>query len=104
MTADLALVWPELILTIGGLVTLMIGAFAGDRRVGLYQVAALLTLAAAAAAVAALFGTDATVFSGTLAVDDFGGFAKILIYAASRSEESRVGTECVSTCRSRWSP
>src|SRR3546814_15676144 len=62
MTADLALVWPELILTIGGLVTLMIGAFAGDRRVGLYQVAALLTLAAAAAAVAALFGTDATVF------------------------------------------
>src|SRR3546814_13524960 len=61
----------------------MIGAFAGDRRVGLYQVAALLTLAAAAAAVAALFGTDATVFSGTLAVDDFGGFAKLLIYAAS---------------------
>src|SRR3546814_11033650 len=23
---------------------------------------------------------------------------------ASRSEESRVGKECVSTCRSRWSP
>src|SRR3546814_14085481 len=23
---------------------------------------------------------------------------------ASRSEERRVGTECVSTCRSRWSP
>src|SRR3546814_15680769 len=26
------------------------------------------------------------------------------ITAASRSEESRVGKECVSTCRSRWSP
>src|SRR3546814_15509061 len=25
-------------------------------------------------------------------------------YDASRSEERRVGQECVSTCRSRWSP
>src|SRR3546814_16888480 len=25
-------------------------------------------------------------------------------YAAQRSEERRVGKECVSTCRSRWSP
>src|SRR3546814_3367924 len=29
----------------------------------------------------------------------FGGIAHDL-----RSEERRVGTECVSTCRSRWSP
>src|SRR3546814_13694090 len=26
------------------------------------------------------------------------------IQAADRSEERRVGNECVSTCRSRWSP
>src|SRR3546814_4133287 len=26
------------------------------------------------------------------------------ITAAARSEERRVGKECVSTCRSRWSP
>src|SRR3546814_4082294 len=26
------------------------------------------------------------------------------IYGAARSEERRVGKECVSTCRSRWSP
>ena len=83
MTADLMLIWPELILTIGGLITLMLGAFAGDRQVGLYQLAALLTLAAAAVAVVALFGTEAAVFSGALAVDGFGGFAKLLIYAAS---------------------
>src|SRR3546814_12354396 len=25
-------------------------------------------------------------------------------YGYQRSEERRVGTECVSTCRSRWSP
>ncbi len=83
MTADLALIWPELILTVGGLLTLMLGTFVGDRRVGLYQFASLLTLAAAAVAVVALFGVEASVFSGTLAVDAFGGFAKLLIYAAS---------------------
>ena len=44
MTADLALIWPELILTIGGLITLMLGTFFGDRAIGLYQLAAMLTL------------------------------------------------------------
>ena len=83
MTADLALIWPELILTIGGLVTLLLGTFGGDRQVGLYQLASLVTLAAAAAAVVAMFGTQASVFSNTLEVDAFGGFAKLLIYAAS---------------------
>ena len=83
MTADLALIWPELILTIGGLVTLMLGTFLGDRRVGIYQLSALVTLGAAAAAVVALFGVNASVFSDTLSVDPFGGFAKLLIYAAS---------------------
>jgi NADH-quinone oxidoreductase subunit N len=83
MSADLALIWPELILTIGGLITLMLGTFTGDRNVSLYQLSSLLTLAAAAAAVVALFGVETTVFSGTLAVDGFGGFAKLLIYAAS---------------------
>lgn len=83
MIADLALIWPELIMAIGALVTLMIGTFIGDRQVGLYQLSALLTLAAAAAAVVALFGVEASVFSDTLAVDAFGGFAKLLIYAAS---------------------
>ncbi|OHD09073.1 NADH-quinone oxidoreductase subunit NuoN [Sphingopyxis sp. RIFCSPHIGHO2_12_FULL_65_19] len=83
MTGDLVLIWPELILTIGGLITLMLGTFLGDRQIGLYQLSALLTLAAAAAAVVALFGIETTVFSGTLSVDSFGGFAKLLIYAAS---------------------
>src|SRR3546814_14715989 len=29
---------------------------------------------------------------------------RTLIFERGRSEERRVGTECVSTCRSRWSP
>src|SRR3546814_19509685 len=30
--------------------------------------------------------------------------ASVNIFADGRSEERRVGKECVSTCRSRWSP
>src|SRR3546814_17012340 len=39
------------------------------------------------------------VYAGTLNASGFG-----LTNAGSRSEERRVGKECVSTCRSRWSP
>src|SRR3546814_17124115 len=28
----------------------------------------------------------------------------VLFFSSGSSEERRVGTECVSTCRSRWSP
>src|SRR3546814_15016977 len=34
--------------------------------------------------------------------DHFHLLFRVCVY--SRSEERRVGTECVSTCRSRWSP
>src|SRR3546814_133679 len=33
-----------------------------------------------------------------------GSFAAAIRYRIDRSEERRVGKECVSTCRSRWSP
>src|SRR3546814_12451395 len=32
------------------------------------------------------------------------GTPEAIAYAHLRSEERRVGKECVSTCRSRWSP
>src|SRR3546814_14267738 len=35
---------------------------------------------------------------------DAGAPDKLLKQCARRSEERRVGKECVSTCRSRWSP
>src|SRR3546814_8842305 len=38
-------------------------------------------------------------FAVTLQWDRWG-----VLYAVLRSEERRVGKECVSTCRSRWSP
>src|SRR3546814_16868925 len=33
-----------------------------------------------------------------------GGIGIVMMAVAVRSEERRVGKECVSTCRSRWSP
>src|SRR3546814_8649309 len=36
--------------------------------------------------------------------DVLGGWVAGSAWAALRSEERRVGKECVSTCRSRWSP
>src|SRR3546814_9379975 len=32
------------------------------------------------------------------------GTQAMIVVVLARSEESRVGKECVSTCRSRWSP
>src|SRR3546814_17490588 len=40
--------------------------------------------------------------SGTVGLPDLGGLTTS--QGNFRSEERRVGKECVSTCRSRWSP
>src|SRR3546814_12139380 len=42
-------------------------------------------------------------YSGVVGMHPTGGLIPELDYA-QRSEERRVGKECVSTCRSRWSP
>src|SRR3546814_12123440 len=48
---------------------------------------------------------DPDVFDPRTLVDTFGGFTDAAAaLALKRSEERRVGKECVSTCRSRWSP
>src|SRR3546814_14337052 len=56
-----------------------------------------------------LYGrVDDTLFSRLPALEivaSFGvGYDNVDAQAAARSEERRVGKECVSTCRSRWSP
>src|SRR3546814_10229098 len=66
-----------------------------------------LPVVAAAAALFAVYGLDMFALSPTMKL-----FAVIVVallgsYAPEifiRSEERRVGKECVSTCRSRWSP
>src|SRR3546814_11894801 len=49
-----------------------------------------------------LFGYGATPVTWQGWLLSFG--LMLLLIAAIRSEERRVGKECVSTCRSRWSP
>src|SRR3546814_3993692 len=48
-----------------------------------------------AALTAAIVGDPTKTYDGTTAAT---------LTGANRSEERRVGKECVSTCRSRWSP
>src|SRR3546814_3302815 len=43
-------------------------------------------------------------FSDEDDVDAYDDAAQRLVTDMARSEERRVGKECVSTCRSRWSP
>src|SRR3546814_19203582 len=40
----------------------------------------------------------------TIGRDDHDAVADIEVHIACRSEERRVGKECVSTCRTRWWP
>src|SRR3546814_4180434 len=42
--------------------------------------------------------------AGILGRDDEAKMVPVILAARGRSEERRVGKECVSTCRSRWSP
>src|SRR3546814_10906266 len=59
-----------------------------------------------------LFGIDFRNLGLRLPILEFAdmyiSFARLLAFGAAllgmRSEERRVGKECVSTCRSRWSP
>src|SRR3546814_5581223 len=37
-------------------------------------------------------------------ISDSGSYTGLILASLKRSEERRVGKECVSTCRSRWSP
>src|SRR3546814_12816510 len=47
---------------------------------------------------------DAKLLPGGLVDLEFAVHVQQLVHRTGRSEERRVGKECVSTCRSRWSP
>jgi NADH-quinone oxidoreductase subunit N len=80
---DFFLITPELTLIGGGLILLMIAAFAGDKQAQLVNALAAVTLALAFVAVVRTgSGAPALAFSDTLRVDAFSSYAKYLIYGA----------------------
>ncbi len=81
--SDFLLIAPELVLTVGGLVLLMIAAFFGDKQAGVVNALGALILAGAIIAVASLTGVSESAFSGTLRIDAFGSYAKYLVYGAA---------------------
>ena len=86
--ASLALIAPEIVLSVSGLVLLLVAAWAGDRAATAISVAGCLVLAAcfalvAPAVCAGASGPDTIAFYGQFRADAFAGFAKLMIYAAS---------------------
>ncbi|MGN3973167.1 NADH-quinone oxidoreductase subunit NuoN [Tsuneonella sp. SYSU-LHT278] len=85
---SLALIIPEEILSVGGLLLLLAAAWLGDKASRAISIAAVFVLAAAAAFTVPVLcngdmGADTQAFFGQLRVDAFAAFSKLLIYAAA---------------------
>ncbi len=74
---------PELILTIGGTVLMMVAAFAGRRGTSLVTWLSVLLLLAATAVLAGAPSHAGPVFDGLVTEDAFGAFGKAIIFPAS---------------------
>src|SRR5690606_31608747 len=86
--ASLALIVPEIILSLTGLVLLLVAAWIGDRAASVLSVLACVALGAcfflvAPAVCAGASGPDTVAFGGQFRADAFAGFAKLMIYAAT---------------------
>lgn len=82
LSSDLTVLLPELILTVGGMVFLLLGAVRGDKATGTVLTFSVAAIAAAAYAMAT-GGTTASAFHGAFVVDGFARFAKALILLGS---------------------
>jgi NADH-quinone oxidoreductase subunit N len=74
---------PELVLAIGAMLLLMVGAFRGERSAPVVSLGAMLLLVAAAWIVLWLPAGKATTFGGSFIVDDFARFLKVLAFGGS---------------------
>jgi len=85
---SLALIAPEIVLSLAGLALLMVAAWVGDKASRLISVLAAIALGAAFCLVipavdGGAFGPDRVAFDGQFRADAFAGFSKLIIYAAS---------------------
>jgi NADH-quinone oxidoreductase subunit N len=88
LTASLALIVPEILLSFSGLVLLLVAGWVGDKASRAITIAACLVLAACFAITAPVvcggaMGAGTEAFGGLFAADAFAGFAKLMIYAAA---------------------
>jgi NADH-quinone oxidoreductase subunit N len=74
---------PELILSIGAIVLMLVAAWRGDEATPAISIGAVALLAAAGFALLGPAGDGGTAFNGLYRADAFGAFAKILIYATT---------------------
>ena len=82
-TASLALVAPELILSIGAIVLMLVAAYAGDKSTRFVSAASVALLAGAGVSLFGVAGSGGAAFYGLYSADAFGAFAKGLIYVAA---------------------
>ena len=74
---------PELILTVGALVLMMVAAFAGRRGAGVTSWIAVALLVVATFALAGAPSNAGPLFGGLIAADVFGAFGKAIIFLSS---------------------
>jgi NADH-quinone oxidoreductase subunit N len=82
LTSSLALLAPELIIALGAMVLLMIGAYTGDRSYGIVNALAVLLLAIAGSWMLAATG-EGYAFGGAFVADPFARFMKVLTLVGS---------------------
>ncbi|MEA3543425.1 MAG: NADH-quinone oxidoreductase subunit NuoN [Pseudomonadota bacterium] len=82
-SASLLAVLPELILTAGGLVLMLIAAWGGEAISRVVNWLSVLTLALAGIALSTSLANGPVAFDGLVRADAFSAFAKAMIYAAA---------------------
>ena len=82
-SASLLAVLPELILTAGGLILMLIAAYGGDATARVINWLSVLTLAVAGVALSCSLAHGPVAFDGLVRADAFSVFAKALIYGAA---------------------
>jgi len=80
---DLVPVLPEIVLAVGAMALLMVGAFRAERNVPLVSWLSILLLIVVGALVVWLPAGKFVVFAGSFILDDFGRFLKLLALAGS---------------------
>jgi NADH-quinone oxidoreductase subunit N len=83
LPADLLVLSPELILSIGGMVLLVFGVIRGDRSLPIVSWATIVLLLVAGYAMFAYGGNNTSAFAGAFRSDEFGRYASALILIGS---------------------